>query len=107
MKHRSFWALIGLSVLLATPAAQATRMTDPYYFRCDDGAEFSVAYVAEPVIAWLTYEDKAYELKPERTASGTRYVAVDAEGGEVSFWNKGEEALFEMPGQPLRKCRRV
>lgn len=97
----------GLVLLATAPAAQATRMTDPDSFLCDDGARFTVTYIAQPVIALLAYGGVIYVLKPERTASGARFVMADELGQEVSFWNKGEEARLEMPGQPLRTCRRV
>jgi len=105
--QRGLMAVVLAAVMGAAVAASATRMTAPYAFRCDDGAEFTISYVAQPAIAVLEYEGKAYELKPERTASGTRYAAVDARGAEISFWNKGDEALFEFPGQPPRVCRRI
>jgi len=100
--------LAGLAVTLGVSApAFALRMTDPYPFRCDDGAEFTVAFVAQPAIVFLVYEGRGYELWPQRSASGARYVTVDVRGDEISFWNKGKEAVFEFPGQASRHCRAV
>jgi membrane-bound inhibitor of C-type lysozyme len=89
---------------LAAPALAAPP-GDPVAFRCDDGAAFTVVYIRDASVALLAFEGAIFVLTPERRASGARYATTDASGGAVSFWNKGEEARFEMPGQPPRRCR--
>lgn len=96
---------ICIAMVAAAMPASATNMTDPHPFSCDDGSEVSVTYIAQPVTALVAFRGMIYVLKPQQAASGARFVAESDEGSTVSFWSKGDEALFELPGYPQRRCK--
>jgi len=58
---------------------------------------------AEPSVAYLAWPDWSMVLTQTMSGSGARYAAK-ADGGEVVFWNKGNEAAFSRPGKDDVTC---
>ncbi len=52
-----------------------------------------------PSEARLTFEDKSYDLNRIETASGVKY-----ENGDISFWNKGIDALITRDDGSMSTC---
>lgn len=80
----------------------------PFAARCDRlDALIEVTFIngkEEPALANLEWLDQALVVSLGPSGSGARYTGGYG-GGTATFWNKGDEALFELPGQPQRQCR--
>lgn len=77
-------------------------------------AVFGIAYrCGEQMIALgslgqyerLVVDGEVFDLRPEVSASGARYVAVD--GSNTEFWSRGEEAMVTVNGGVLANCMRL
>jgi uncharacterized protein len=58
---------------------------------------------ADPSVAYLAWPDQSYILTQTMSGSGARY-AVKLDGGEVVFWNKGNDATLQIPGHDDTTC---
>ena len=58
---------------------------------------------ADPSVAYLAWPDWSIVLTQTMSGSGARYAA-EADGGEVVFWNKGNDATFSRPGKDDVTC---
>ncbi|MFP4263582.1 MAG: COG3650 family protein [Halomonas sp.] len=108
-------AALGLSLLLAgcatapapiTPTAHAPLLPSTLFpgeaeaftaWRCTPDQALVTAAGEEELRLWSAHG--SWRLEPAVVASGARF-----EEGEVSFWNKGEEAVVETPRGRL-ECR--
>ncbi|MFP4138265.1 MAG: COG3650 family protein [Halomonas sp.] len=108
-------AALGLSLLLAgcatapapiTPTAHAPLLPSTLFpgeaeaftaWRCTPDQALVTAAGEEELRLWSAHG--GWRLEPAVVASGARF-----EEGEVSFWNKGEEAVVETPRGRL-ECR--
>ncbi|QNT71326.1 MliC family protein [Defluviicoccus vanus] len=60
-------------------------------FLCEDGRDLVVTfYTADPVRVVIVAGRRTIELPQALSASGARYS-----DGVTTFWNKGDQALFE------------
>ena len=67
----------------------------------DDASEIPAALtVYSPVEAKLNFMEKDYELKRVETASGVKY-----KGDNISFWNKGIDAMIQNKSGKTWSCR--
>jgi putative lipoprotein len=83
----------------STPAATAAPPSSPILvFACDEG-EFRVR--VSPGQVELVLADRTLVLPQVRAASGARY-----QEGRTVFWNKGNEARFEVDGKVYPACIR-
>jgi membrane-bound inhibitor of C-type lysozyme len=89
-------------VVLIALAASATSASAQTYlqYRCDDGAQLSVAFVEKSKSAYVQLDGKSLILPQRLAASGARY----AKGG-VAFWIKGNEAQLKRPKSKWTQCR--
>ncbi|MFY9942420.1 MAG: META domain-containing protein [Desulfobacterales bacterium] len=71
-------------------------------YRCGDVAVVVGALGTNEV---LVVGGRSFELKPVVSASGARYQALD--GGDTSFWSKGDRAAVVAHGVALPECRAV
>lgn len=91
--------VVELGELRLRPVEQAVFGT-PY--RCGDVA---VNFGALGANELLVVGGRSFELKPVVSASGARYEALD--GGDTSFWSKGDRATLVARGVALPECRAV
>jgi uncharacterized protein len=78
----------------------------PLVARCS-GAEAPIGASlvnVDPSLAYLGWRDRSLVLTQGPSASGARYTRR-SDKGEALFWNKGNEALLILPGEPERTCR--
>jgi hypothetical protein len=57
----------------------------------------------EPSFAFLSWREHSVVLQQAVAASGARYTGAYG-GGEAQFWNKGQQATLDLPGQPSLSC---
>jgi len=96
-----FVTLLGVSLLSTAPL----RAEDPVTYHCDDGSDVMATFIAiEPPAAIVVDHGTLHALSQRRSGSGARYATGD-ENPDVSFWTKGEEALFEVAGKLERTCK--
>ena len=68
------------------------------------GAPATLTFInSDPAIAYLTWADQALLLTQGRSGSGARYV-IETKEGEIVFWNKGNQAMFQRPGKDELTC---
>jgi membrane-bound inhibitor of C-type lysozyme len=97
-------AVLALAVL--TPSAQAADVSlGPFSLSCDgSSAQGSALFITggEPraVVDWT---GRHFELPLTRSASGACYAKTNAAGGTV-FWNKGDDAFFDIPPETHLEC---
>jgi membrane-bound inhibitor of C-type lysozyme/uncharacterized membrane protein len=77
-------------------SAQGLQRT--FVYECSDGYRFVVRIEGEK--AWLFLPEQTVSLPQVPSASGAKYS-----DGLLTFWNKGEEALFEDGKATSRDCR--
>ena len=53
----------------------------------------------------LIVDDEVFDLQPEISASGARYVGVGDNG--IEFWSKGNKAMVTIRGETLENCERM
>lgn len=71
-------------------------------YRCgDDGVVFGTLGAGQHLVVG----SEVFDLRPEISGSGARYVAVD--GSPVEFWSKGDEAMVTLHGEVLDNCERL
>jgi membrane-bound inhibitor of C-type lysozyme len=88
-------ALIVLLVF-ASPASAQTFLQ----YRCEDGAQVSVAFIEKDRRAFMQLDGKSLTLSQRLSASGARY----AKGG-VRFWIKGNGAQLKRPKSKWTQCK--
>ena len=77
----------------------------PVSVRCPDGLDIRASFVnVEPPLALLALPDTRHlVLTIVRSASGARYTAATPQG-EALFWQKGPEAIVQVPGGKEQTC---
>jgi len=76
----------------------------PVAVQCDRMEAAAMTYVrSEPGLAYLAGKDVTLVLTAAPSGSGARYAARLGQG-EAVFWIKGNDATFEVPGEPARHC---
>ena len=91
--------LICLTLLLAACAAPVAPvpLSRTFVYNCNNDLEF-VACI-EQDNAWLFLPEKTVQLFLVSSGSGAKYS-----NDEFIFWSRGEEALFEAPGNKIYEC---
>ena len=56
-------------------------------------------------MVYLTWQNMSYVLMLGPSGSGARYVGKDSSNREIVFWDKGREALLELPGRSQLTCQ--
>jgi uncharacterized protein len=80
----------------------------PMIVECPDFDSFIGATFIQidPPIVFLRWGDvNRVVLTLGPSGSGARYVGKDDQGREVVFWDKGPEALLELPGRSQLMCQ--
>ncbi|SDZ96751.1 MliC family protein [Variovorax sp. YR216] len=76
----------------------------PASVRCPDGLNIKATFVnVEPPLALLALDANNLVLTIARSASGARYTATTQQG-EALFWQKGPEAIVQIPGGKEQTC---
>jgi membrane-bound inhibitor of C-type lysozyme len=90
--------VVALTLLLAGTSARAANSDKigPVTFRCDDGSEIAATFdnAPDPATVQLVRGDQTFTLPQAMSASGARYL-----GDDVTFWNKGRDAMVEWQGR--------
>lgn len=101
------WRLGAALLLMAlAPSVQAADVSlGPFALSCaGSSAHGSALFIngEEPrvVVAWA---GQRFELPLTRSASGARYAKTGA-AGETVFWNKGNNAFFDIPPDTSLEC---
>lgn len=77
----------------------------PLAVRCAGLPRMQVTFVNVPSpLAYLATGSDPLVLVQGMSGSGARYVA-QSEAGETVFWNKGDAALYSVPGKPDANCK--
>jgi len=90
----------------AAPAPAPTADTLPegvlraYVWECDGGLTLHMKNLFRENAITLEMHEGPRKLSQVRSASGARYADET-----LSFWTKGETAIFERKGQPVVNCR--
>ncbi|MES1155820.1 MAG: MliC family protein [Pseudorhodoplanes sp.] len=92
----SLISVLALGLALAAPASAQTFLQ----YRCENGAQLSVAFVEKDRRAFLQLDGKSLTLPQSLSGSGARY----AKGG-VKFWIKGNEAQLKRPKSKWTQCK--
>ncbi|MDA0335458.1 MAG: MliC family protein [bacterium] len=115
MIRRQITGLALLLLVACTPQRQAPILAQPpmlpqpvgqtFVYECavgDSSFIFSMKTGPGEIALWLPwrFQRPHLVLGQVRAASGARY-----EGGGVTVWTKGEEALVEVEGETFRGCR--
>jgi membrane-bound inhibitor of C-type lysozyme len=90
---------LALNLALAACASAPEEAGKPVYYRCADGARFSVTPVDSTRVE-LARGGNRYTLTQVEAASGAKYSSSKA-----SFWNKGEESLIEVGDKRYLECK--
>lgn len=69
-----------------------------FVFVCSSGDEIRISYGEETEEAYLSFQDKEYNLHRTISASGARYANEDE---KVVFWEHQGEAMVEIDGERL------
>lgn len=98
--HRGLAAGALSACMLATGCATKKEpVYKTYYFRCSDTSRFTVKELDKNRVE-LARGPNRYVMKPVEAASGARYASDKA-----SYWNKGDEAVFEVKGKAYAGCK--
>ena len=84
---------------ISQPVPLDRASTSGFSFKCPDAGTASVRFLG-PETVELVFGGETYVLPRERSASGAKYAS-----GDVSFWNKGDEATIEA-GSSRHVCTR-
>jgi len=77
----------------------------PVAVECPGAPAMSASFVnVDPPLAYLAGGDVSVVMTIARSGSGARYTA-QTPGGEASFWQKGPEALVQLPGGKEQTCK--
>lgn len=83
------------------PEFPTVEAENVFVYECAmDSIRFSSLVKTDSV--WLFLPDRAVKLAAVETASGAKYTS-----GRFVYWSKGEEALLQIPGEPLRNCHSI
>ncbi|MDA8708072.1 META domain-containing protein [Hellea sp.] len=98
---------LGLLDLVRVAPNSAATLREPTQkdsnYTCDTKA-FKTQYSNEAVK--ITFDNKSYELTQVKAASGAKYERK--RGAEnMMFWNKGEDAVFEVNDKVYKNCKLV
>ena len=92
--------LSSFQALYASGSDAATTPGSPVSYQCVDRSEVAATFIkSEPPTARIKRGDSQWQLALVPTGSGSKYS-----NGQVTFWTKGPEALFEAGGKSL-KCK--
>lgn len=91
--------------VLALSACQSgfgrSPVVTPQKMTCADGAPAQITLYS-PEEAVLIFEEKSYDLRRTQTASGVKF-----ENSNISFWNKGIDALITRHDGSMTTCTYV
>ncbi|MDM0026293.1 MliC family protein [Variovorax saccharolyticus] len=77
----------------------------PVAVNCPDTGAMAATFVnVEPPLAYLTGGGQSLVLTIARSGSGARYTA-SFPAGEATFWQKGPEAIVQLPGGKEQVCQ--
>jgi uncharacterized protein len=77
----------------------------PVAVKCPDAGAMTATFVnVDPPMAALAGGGQSLVLTIARSGSGAGYTATTA-AGEATFWQKGPEALVQLPGGKEQSCR--
>lgn len=77
----------------------------PVAVECPGAPSMRATFVnVDPPLAYLAGGDTSLVMTIARSGSGARYTAPSA-AGEASFWQKGPEALVQLPGGKEQGCK--
>ena len=113
----------GLETCIADSYATRIHELRQGYFdaRSDDAAGISIGPVAvacqgfdagisavfvntgKPLVS-LMWKDMVVTLPIAMSGSGAKYEGTGWDGGTYTFWTKGKDVMFTMPGQPEMQC---
>ena len=98
--------IAALALLLAVASCQSAGsgpeatadLIGPVTFRCDDGSTIVAIFdnAPTPATARLVRGDQQAVLPQAVSADGARYV-----GDDITFWNKGRDAMVDWQGTRL------
>jgi len=90
---------------LSPPAFAADVSVGPFALTCaGSSAHGSALFInGEEPRAVVDWAGQHFELPLTRSASGARYAKTDA-AGETVFWNKGNDAFFDIPPDTHLEC---
>jgi membrane-bound inhibitor of C-type lysozyme len=94
-----------LLAMLASPALAADVSLGPFTLACaGSSAHGSALFVnGENPRVIVDWAGDHFVLPLTRSASGARYAATGT-AGETVFWNKGNEAFFDIPARSQLQC---
>lgn len=94
-----------LLACMAGPALAADVSLGPFALTCaGSSAHGSALFInGEEPRAVVDWAGQHFELPLTRSASGARYAKTDA-AGETVFWNKGNDAFFDIPPDTHLEC---
>ncbi|MEH0687672.1 MliC family protein [Vibrio cholerae] len=105
-KHLALWAVAGL-MLGCAQSEQASAPVKFHTYQCDEGKQFSAAYLSGEEAALVKVEGKSLRLTQLPSGSGSRYALMD-DGQEVTpavnLAIKGNEARLNYQDQRLTQC---
>lgn len=90
---------LALNLALAACASDPEEAGKPVYYRCADGARFSVTPVDSSRVE-LARSGNRYTLTQVEAASGAKYSSSRA-----SFWSKGDDAMIEIGDKRYVECK--
>ncbi|MDM0106935.1 MliC family protein [Variovorax sp. J22R24] len=77
----------------------------PVAVTCPGSPAMNATFVnVEPPLAFLAGGDRSFVMTIARSGSGARYTAQYPQG-EATFWQKGPEAIVQLPGDKEQTCR--
>lgn len=82
------------------------RLTEgPLAFRCTGFSTLIAAtfFTTQPGVVYLKWANTSITLSQVQSESGARYTGKDYQGN-YSFWQNGNEALFQKPGSGAMSC---
>jgi membrane-bound inhibitor of C-type lysozyme len=83
-------------LLTAAPVFAQTYLK----YRCEDGAQFSVAFIEQSKSAYVQLDGKSIILPRRLSGSGSRYKK-----GAVTIWIKGNDARLKRQKQKWTQCK--
>ncbi|MEJ8856932.1 MliC family protein [Variovorax robiniae] len=76
----------------------------PVSVKCQGTAAMNATFVnVDPQLAYLGGGDTGFVMTIDRSGSGAKYTGKTAQG-EATFWQKGPEAMVQLPGGKDMTC---
>jgi membrane-bound inhibitor of C-type lysozyme len=95
-----FYPMCISSLVIGLASASPSSAQTFLQYRCEDGAQLSVAFVDKTRAAYAQLDGKALILPQRLSASGARY----GKSG-VTFWIKGNDAQLKRPKKKWTQCK--